>query len=81
MDMNNKEFGEFRDRIVSNAAVMHGTPVIKGTRVPVAVILGLLASGEAAEDVLRLYPQLTPKDIRACLSFAAHLASHEVYAV
>ncbi len=47
-----------------------GAPVIKGTRIPVAVILDQLAVGETFESVLAGYPELRPDDIRAALAFA-----------
>ena len=70
---------EYEGRIVSDPAVMHGTPVIKGTRVPVAAVLGYLGAGETIEDVMTHHPHLTVEDIRACLAYAAALADYEGY--
>jgi uncharacterized protein (DUF433 family) len=52
---------------------MAGRPCIRGTRVTVGTIVGLLAAGRSHEDVLRAYPYLEPDDIRAALSYAAWL--------
>ena len=58
------------ERIAVDLNVMVGKPVIKGTRLTVDFILGLLAQGAAAEEVLQEYDGLTIEDIRACLLFA-----------
>jgi uncharacterized protein (DUF433 family) len=60
-----------RDRIVVDAAIHHGEPRIKGTRVPVSVIVGSIADGDAAEQIIRAWPQLTGDDVTAALKFAA----------
>jgi uncharacterized protein (DUF433 family) len=54
-------------RIEINPEVMQGKPVIRGTRVPVALVLRKLAEGASTEDLLDAYPRLTRDDIRACL--------------
>ena len=54
-----------------NPEVMGGKPCIRGMRVTVGTIVGLIASGHANEDILRLYPYLEPEDIREALSYAA----------
>lgn len=59
------------ERIVSEPRVMAGQPVIRGTRLTVAYILRLLASGASEAEILQEYDGLTPEDIRACLLFAA----------
>lgn len=58
------------DRIVIDQKIMAGQPVIKGTRLTVPFILGLLAQGMSTEDILKEYYRLTQEDIRACLVFA-----------
>jgi uncharacterized protein (DUF433 family) len=58
-------------RITRDPAVMGGRPCIRGMRVTVGTIVGLLASGRTHEDILRAYPYLEPDDIRAALSYAA----------
>lgn len=64
------EVREF-ERITSNMAVMGGKPCIRGMRVTVATILGLLASGQGREEILRAYPYLEAADIDHCLAYAA----------
>lgn len=56
-----------QERIVLDPAVLAGKPVIRGTRLSVDFIIGLLAQGWTEEDVLRNYPGLTHDDICACL--------------
>ncbi len=58
------------DRITVNPKIMVGKPTIKGTRLTVQFILGLLAQGATNADILKDYPGLTEDDIRACLLFA-----------
>lgn len=58
-------------RIVVDPAVLAGKPVIRGTRVPVHLILGLLAAGESFDDILREYPQLRREDLLAAAGYAA----------
>ena len=66
------------ERITIDPKIMHGKPVIRGTRIPVYVILNLLAGGMSEEEVLKEYPDLTRDDILACLEYAARLAEEEV---
>jgi len=58
------------ERIAVNPKVMVGKPVIRGTRLTVEYILGLLAHGATAEEILQEYVGLTRDDIQACLLFA-----------
>jgi len=58
------------ERIEIKPAVMVGKPVIRGTRLTVEYILGLLAHGTAMDEILGEYPGLTVEDIQACLLFA-----------
>ncbi len=64
------------DRIEINPRRCGGTPVVKGTRIPVAVIIEQLAAGESWESVLEGYPELTRDDIRAVLFFAKASIEH-----
>jgi uncharacterized protein (DUF433 family) len=66
----------WRDRIVIDPAIHHGDPCIKGTRVPVSVIVGSIADGDTSEELLDAYPQLTADDIRAALKFAAEAVNN-----
>lgn len=59
------------ERIAINPKIMVGKPVIRGTRLTVEYILGLLAHGTAMEDILAEYPGLEKDDIFACLLFAS----------
>jgi len=65
-------------RIEAKPDVMMGKPCIKGTRIPVYLLLQKMAAGETTEDLLASYPQLSLEDLRACLAYAAALASEEV---
>ena len=65
------------DRVEIDAGVMQGTPVIRGTRIPVELLLRKLAEGAMAEDLLDAYPRLVVDDIRAALAYAADTIAHE----
>ena len=65
------------DQIEINPAVMLGKPVIRGTRIPVEILLRKLSEGATTEDLLDAYPRLTPDDIKACLAYAADTIAHE----
>ncbi len=58
------------DRITHDPAVMGGRPCIRGLRVTVGAILGLLAAGKSEAEILEAYPYLVIEDIRAALAFA-----------
>jgi uncharacterized protein (DUF433 family) len=68
----------WQERIVTNPKVMFGKPVIKGTRIPVDLILEKLALGETNEQLLGAYPRLTLDDIAACLFYAAHSVKNDL---
>ena len=59
------------DRITTDPNVMGGKPCIRGMRVTVGMVVGMIASGHSADDLLRLYPYLEREDIQAALSYAA----------
>ena len=59
------------DRITLNPSVMGGKPCIRGIRVTVSTILGLLSAGRSREEILRSYPYLESEDIDQCLAYAA----------
>ena len=63
------------DRITHDPAVMGGKPCIRGLRVTVGTILGLLASGATRERILQAYPYLEPDDIDTVLAYAAELTA------
>ncbi len=56
---------------------MGGKPCVKGTRIPVYLVLQKMAAGETAEAILAAYPQLKPADLAACLDYASQLAAEE----
>lgn len=58
-------------RITLNPQVMGGKPCIRGLRVTVGTIVGLMASGHSADEILKLYPYLEKEDLRAALAYAA----------
>ena len=65
------------ERIEVNPKVMLGKPVIRGTRIPVEIILRKLGEGAAEADLLDAYPRLTREDIQAALLYAADTVAHE----
>jgi uncharacterized protein (DUF433 family) len=69
---------KFPARVEAKSSVMLGKPCIKGTRIPVYLLLEKMAAGETSEQLLGAYPQLAPEDVRACLEYAAALAAEEV---
>ena len=65
------------ERVEINPSVMQGKPVIRGTRVPVELLLRKLAEGASAENLLDAYPRLKAEDIHAALGYAADAIAHE----
>jgi len=65
------------DRIEINPKVMMGKPVIRGTRIPVELILRKISEGASEADLLEAYPKLTPEDIQAAIRYAADTLAHE----
>ena len=65
------------ERIEINPDVMLGKPVIRGTRIPVELIIRKLSEGATEADLLDAYPRLTREDIRAALAYAAATLAHE----
>jgi uncharacterized protein (DUF433 family) len=68
----------WRDHIESDPQILRGKPCIKGTRIPVALILGYLASERSADDILREFPDISRENIAACLDYARDLAEFTV---
>jgi uncharacterized protein (DUF433 family) len=66
----------WRDRIVIEPSIHHGDPCIKGTRVPVSVIVGSVADGDTPATIIDAWPQLNEDDIRAALKFAAEAVNN-----
>jgi uncharacterized protein (DUF433 family) len=70
------------ERITINPAVLVGKPVIRGTRIAVEFIVGLLAQGWTIDDILLEYDHITREDVQACLAYAHQLlADEKVYPV
>lgn len=68
---------ELLERITFSPQIFGGKPIIRGRRLAVEHVLGMLAAGDAPETVLEGYPWLEPQDIRACLVYARRLVGHE----
>ncbi len=66
------------ERVTINPKVCHGQACIKGTRIPVHLILRMLANSDTIEELLTEYPSLTREDILACFDYAASLAEEQV---
>lgn len=69
---------DWRDYITIDAAICHGKACIKGTRIPVSIILDNLAAGLTADEILSSYPSLTREAIWAALSYAAQVVGERV---
>ena len=69
---------KWQDHIESSPNVLRGKPRIKGTRIPVSLILGYLASGSTPEQIIAEFPDLKRENIAACLDYARALAEFEV---
>lgn len=68
----------WQEYIESNPKIMFGKPVIKGTRIPVDLILEKLSLGESLEQLLKAYPHISARQIYACLAFAAESVRNEL---
>ncbi len=67
----------YEERIVVDPAALVGKPVVRGTRIPVALVLEHLAENPAIDDLLAAYPHLTVDDVRACLAYAGAVVRGE----
>ena len=65
------------ERITFNPQIFGGKPIIRGRRLAVEHVLGMLAAGDTPETILQGYPWLEREDIQACLLYASKLVSHE----
>lgn len=68
----------WKDHVVSTPDVIRGKPRIKGTRIPVSLVLGYLASGASHKEITDEFPDVTDEQIMACLDYARELAEFEV---
>jgi len=69
---------ELLERVVIDPNVLAGKPVIKGTRIPVYLIIELIASGMTVRNVLKEYPELNEDDVKAALLYASKLLEKEI---
>jgi uncharacterized protein (DUF433 family) len=70
----------WEEHIVSTPDVLKGKPRLTGTRIPVSLILGYLAGGATTDVLQQEFPDVTPEDVTACLSYARDLSEFEVAA-
>ena len=68
----------WKDHIESTPTLLRGKPCIKGTRIPVSLILGYLAADMNPEQIIKEFPDLTREQIAACLDYARDLADFEI---
>lgn len=66
-----------RDRIIVDPEILVGKPVVRGTRIPVELVLKRLARDLDMETLFRAYPRLTREDVKACLAYAQALVEGE----
>lgn len=71
----------WQDYISVDPEIFHGKACIRGTRIPVSIVLPNLAAGWSHEPILKSYPSLTPEAIQAALRYAAELAQERVIAL
>jgi uncharacterized protein (DUF433 family) len=69
------------DRITVDPEICGGEACIKGTRIPVHVILSHLAAGDDYETILKQFPRIRKEDIQACLEYASYLATEKAIAL
>lgn len=62
--------GDRIERIIVDPEIMAGQPVVRGTRIPVYVVLGYLAENPSFDDLFADYPRLTMDDVKACFAYA-----------
>ena len=65
------------ERICANPEIFGGKPIIRGRRLAVEHVLGMLAAGDTTDDILQAYPWLEREDIQACLVYARRIAANE----
>lgn len=70
----------WRDHIVTTPDTLRGKPRIRGTRIPVSLILGYLAAGSHYDEIIAQFPDLTSEHISACLDYARDLSEFETIA-
>ena len=68
---------EWKNYIVSDPGILRGKPCLEGTRIPAGLVLGYLAAGKTADEIVAEFPDLTRVQIAACLDYARELADFE----
>ncbi len=69
------------ERILSDPEICHGKPCIKGTRIPVYLLVSLVAEGEEPDKIISDYPSVSHDDIKMAMRYAAKLCEYEAYAI
>jgi uncharacterized protein (DUF433 family) len=73
---------DYRDRIILDPGILTGKPVVRGTRIPVELVLKRLAQDLDVQTLMEAYPRLTEEDIKACLQYAQDVVEgEEIYLV
>lgn len=67
----------WKEHIVTDPEILKGKPRLKGTRIPVGLVLGYLAAGQTADEIITEFPDLNRQQIAACLDYARDLAEFE----
>jgi len=73
----NEQKRAYHDRIIQDREILVGKPVVKGTRIPVELVLAKLAANPDLEELFADYPRLTRADVQACLEYAQTLVAKE----
>lgn len=69
---------DWKEHVVVDPDMHHGDPCIRGTRIPIATVVGSLADGMTPEEILEHFPQLAPVHIQAALAYAADVMRQEL---
>jgi uncharacterized protein (DUF433 family) len=69
---------DWKPYLATDPGIMHGVVCLKGTRIPVSVVLDNLAAGETAQRIMEQYPSVRPEHIPASIAYAAELARERV---
>ncbi len=68
---------ELLKRITSDPNILGGKPIVRGRRLAVEHVLGMLAAGDQTSDIITAYPFIEPQDVQACVLYAYKLVAHE----
>ena len=79
--MNDERSSSWRDHITVDPSVCHGKACLRGTRVPVSVVLDNLAGGLSSEEICSSYPSVTPEAVQAAVAYAAELTRERVVSI